>query len=85
MKSNKRSIVVSALFAVLLSSSPGALCARDAEVAPFSVAAVQSAKKQCTNTCRARYRDCLSLKQIPALECKGIYQDCVNNTCSALQ
>jgi hypothetical protein len=35
------------------------------------------------DTCRARYRDCLSLKQIPSSECRGIYQDCIRYTCNA--
>jgi hypothetical protein len=86
MKCNKRSIVVvSALFAVLLSLSPDALNARDAEIAPFTVAAVHSSKRQCINTCRARYRDCLAKKQIPAFECQGVYQDCVRLSCNASQ
>ena len=41
--------------------------------------------KQCMNTCRARYRSCLSLKQIPAAECRGVYQDCGRLTCNAVQ
>ena len=86
MKCNKRSIiVVSALFAGLLPLSPETLNARDAEIAPFTVAAVHSSKRQCTNTCRARYRDCLAKKQIPDFECQWVYQDCVRFTCNASQ
>jgi hypothetical protein len=82
MKFSKRSFaVVSVLFAVLLSLTTGTLNARDADLASFTVAAAQTAKQQCMNTCRARYRDCLSLKQIPSSECRGIYQDCTRNTC----
>ena len=73
---------VSILFAVLPSSSMGTLDARDADLAPLTSAAAQTAK-QCINTCRARYRDCLSLKQIPSSECRGVYQDCIRNTCNA--
>jgi hypothetical protein len=84
MKRSKRSIaVVSVLFAVLRSISPGTLNARDGDLAAFTFAAAQTAKKQCTNSCRARYRDCLSLKQIPSSECRGIYQDCTRYTCNA--
>jgi hypothetical protein len=59
MKCSTRSFtVVSALFAVLLSLSIGTLNARDAEFAYGTFAAAQTAKQQCINTCRARYRDC---------------------------
>ena len=84
MKCSKRSFtIVSALFAVLLSSSTETLNARDADLASRTFAAAQTAKQQCINTCRARYRDCLSLKQIPSSECRGIYQDCTRYTCNA--
>src|ERR1700688_1423375 len=89
MKCSKRSfIVVSVLVAVLLSLlslvvSMGTLNARDADPAPLTLAAARTAKQQCVNICRARYRDCLSLKQIPSSECRGIYQDCARNTCHA--
>jgi hypothetical protein len=83
MKCSKRSFaVVSVLFALLLSLSTGTLNARDADLASVTFAAAQTAK-QCINTCRARYRDCLSLKQIPSAECRGVYQDCTRNTCNA--
>src|SRR5215831_6064374 len=83
MKRSKWSFaVVSLLFAVLLSLSIGTLNARDADLASLTFAAAQTAK-QCVNTCRARYRDCLSLKQIPSSECRGVYQDCIRNTCNA--
>jgi hypothetical protein len=91
MKSSKRSFaVVAALFAVLLSwpslvVSAGTLHARDADFAPLTVAAAQTAKQQCMNICRARYRACFSLKQIPSSECQGVYQDCVRYTCNAAQ
>jgi hypothetical protein len=84
MKCRKRLFaVVSVLFALLLSSIAGTLSARDADGASLTFAAAQTAKRQCINTCRARYRDCLSLKQIPAFECRGINQDCTRNTCNA--
>ena len=84
MKCSKRSFsVVSALFAVLLPLSTGTLNARDADIASPTFAAARTAKQQCINTCRARYRDCLSLKQIPSSECRGIYQDCTRYTCYA--
>ena len=84
MKCSKRSFaVVSVLFALHLSLSTGTLNAHDAGLASLTFAAAQTAKQQCINTCRARHRDCLSLKQIPSSECRGIYQDCTRYTCNA--
>jgi hypothetical protein len=84
MKCSTRSFaVVSVLFALPLLLSTGTLNARDADLAPLTFAAAQTAKQQCIKTCRARYRDCLSLKQIPSSECRGIYQDCARDTCNA--
>ena len=84
MKCSKRSIaIVPVLFALLLSLSTGTLNARDADPTSLTLAAAHSAKRQCMNSCRARYRDCLSLKQIPSSECRGIYQDCTRFTCNA--
>ena len=86
MKCSKRSFaVVSVLFAVLLSLNTGTINARDADLASLTFAAAQTAKQQCMNTCRARYRDCLSLKLIPSSECRGVYQDCTRFTCNALK
>ena len=77
MECSRRSFaVVSLLFGVLLSLSSGTLNARDADLAPRTFAAAQTAKQQCINTCRARYRDCRHLTQIPQFECRGVYQDC---------
>jgi hypothetical protein len=75
--------VVSVLFAVLLSSSTGTLNARD--LGSLTFAAAQTAKQQCKNTCRARYRDCLSMKQIPSFECRSVYRDCIRFTCNAVR
>ena len=84
MKFNKRSIaVVPLLFALVLSLSTGTLNARDDDLTSLTPAAAHSAKRQCMNICRARYRDCRSLRQIPSSECRGIYQDCTRFTCNA--
>jgi hypothetical protein len=83
MKCSKRPVAVaSVLFALLPSLSPATL-ARDGDPAFLTFAAAHTAKQQCLNTCRARYRDCRSLRQIPSFECRGIYQDCSRNTCNA--
>jgi hypothetical protein len=46
---------------------------------PLNVAAAQTDKQKRTNACRARYRDCVKLNQIPTVECQYVYQDCVNH------
>jgi hypothetical protein len=85
MKCSKRSFAVVSLFlAVLLSLSVGTLNARDADLASRTFAAAQSAKQQCINTCRARYRDCRHLNKLPSSECWGVYQDCTRYTCTGL-
>ena len=85
MKCSKRSFAfVSVLFAVLLSSGSGKLNARDADPASLTFVVAQTSRRQCINTCRARYRDCLSLKQIPSYECRGVDRDCRYN-CNAAQ
>jgi hypothetical protein len=64
MKCRKRSsAVVSVLFALVLSFSTGTLNARDADLDSLIFAVAQTANQQCINTCRARYRDCRSLKK----------------------
>ena len=83
MRYSKRSFaVVSALFAVLVSSSTETLNAREADLASRTFAAAHTAKQQCMNTCRARYRDCRHLNQLPSFECRGIYQDCTRYSCT---
>src|ERR1700722_6141679 len=84
MKCSKRSFaVVSVLFAFLLSFSTGILNARDADPESLILVAAHSPNQKCINRCRALYHDCLSLKQIPSLEFRGIYQDCTRNACGA--
>jgi len=83
MKISKRSFaVISVLFALLLSFG-GTLNARDADPDSLIFAAAHTANQPCKHTCRARYHDCRSLKQIPFSQCRGIYQDCTRYTCSA--
>jgi hypothetical protein len=85
MKSSELKLAtVSALFAVLLSSSTEALDARDADLAPLTLAAAQTAKQQCTKPCRARYRDCRRLNALPSFECRDVYQDCIRYACTGL-
>jgi hypothetical protein len=73
---------VSLLVAALLSLSNEIVSARDADLASRTFAAAQTAKRQCVNTCRARYRDCLRLGQLPSFECQNVYRDCTRYTCT---
>ena len=85
MKCSKRSFaVVPVIFAVLLSLGQETLNARDADFATLTFSAAQTAKQKCINTCRARYRDCRRLKQLPSFECRGVYQDCTRYICTGL-
>jgi hypothetical protein len=85
MKCSKRSFaVVSALFAVLVSSSTETLNAREADLASRTFAPAQTAKRKCINTCRARYRDCRRLSQAPSFQCRDVYQDCTRYACTGL-
>jgi hypothetical protein len=72
--------------AVLLSFGIGAVNARDADrnadITSRTFAAAQTAKQQCISTCRARYRDCRRLSQLPSFECRGVYRDCTRYTCT---
>jgi hypothetical protein len=85
MKCSKRSFaVISLLFAGLLFLSIGTLNARDADLASRTFAAAQTAKQQCVKTCRAHYRDCRHLNQLPSFECRDVYQDCTRYSCTGL-
>jgi hypothetical protein len=76
--------VVSVLLALGLSLGATAVYAGDADLASRTFAAAQTAKQKCVNTCRARYRDCQSKKQISSFECRNVYRDCTRLTCSGL-
>ena len=85
MKCSKWSFaIVSLLFALFLSLGIGTLNAREADFTSRTFAAAQTVKQQCVNNCRARYRDCRHLNQLPSSECRGVYQDCTRYTCTGL-
>jgi hypothetical protein len=84
MKCTKRSLAVICVLLASLSLSIGRLHARDADRGPVTLARAQTAKQQCINTCRARYRDCRRLNQLPSFECQGVYQDCTRYACTGL-
>jgi hypothetical protein len=81
----KRSVVAaSLLLAMPLWLSIGTLNARDAGVASQTFVTAHTAKRQCINACRARYRDCRHLNQLSSFECRGIYRDCTRYSCTGL-
>jgi hypothetical protein len=80
----RRSFAVASLVFAALSLSIGTLNARDADQNSRMFAATQTAKRQCTNACRARYRDCRHMNQLPLAECRGVYRDCTRYTCTGL-
>jgi hypothetical protein len=85
MKCSKRSFAaVSVFFALVLSLGAGTLNAGDSNPVSHTFAAAQTAKQKCMNTCRARYRDCRRLNQLPSFECRNVYQDCTRYTCTGL-
>jgi hypothetical protein len=65
-------------------SAQGMAHARETDLASRAFAAARTAKQQCMNSCRARYRDCRHQNQLPSSECQGIYQDCTRYTCTGL-
>jgi hypothetical protein len=71
--------VVSILLAVSPLLSPASLEAHDTDSAGLILAQAPSSKQHRINVCRARYRDCLSRKEIPSFECKAVYQDCTRS------
>ena len=89
MKGSKRPFtVVFVFFAVFLLLSITAINARDADrnsdIASRTFVAAQTASRQCMNTCRAHYRDCRRLNQLPSYECQGVYHDCIRYSCTGL-
>lgn len=85
MRYAKRSFaLVCLLFAVPTSLSMGSVSENDAYLGPRTLVAAQSVKQQCVDTCRARYRDCRRLNQLPSFECRSVYQDCTRYSCSGL-
>ena len=84
MHASIRPYAVIVLLATPLSLSAGKLNAREADLGFATLAAANTAKQQCLNACRARYRDCRRLKQLPSSECQGVYQDCTRYSCTGL-
>ena len=49
-----------------------------------TLAGAQTTKQQCMSACRARYRDCRRLNQLPSFECRSVYQDCTRYACTGV-
>ena len=79
MKISIFSFASASIFFVALALSVAPVKAGEGDDKPFTVVAAQSSKQKQTNACRARYRDCVKLNQIPAFECQYIYSDCINH------
>ncbi len=79
MKSITLSSAMALVFFAALVWPPAAVRAHDSSGSLQNFAAAQSSKQKRMNVCRARYRDCLSLRQIPSFECQYIYEDCINH------
>jgi hypothetical protein len=77
MKSSIWTFIILFIFSVL--ALPVASVKTHANDKPISVAAAQSDKQKRSNACRARYRDCIRLNQIPSFECQFVYNDCINH------
>jgi hypothetical protein len=67
------------IFFFPLASPTATVKAGEGDDKPLTVAAAQSSKQKRINACRARYRDCVKLNQIPSFECQYIYSDCLNH------
>src|SRR5689334_2193097 len=82
---HRTSITLGLIAALAISTMPALpAAAGDADGVPAVVAAARTAKHQCMNTCRARYRDCRHLDQLPSSECRNVYQDCTRYACTGL-
>jgi hypothetical protein len=79
MKSSTWSLAVVSLFFVAFALPPATEKTRDTDDSLLTFVATQSSKQKRMNICRARYRDCISLKQIPPYECQYVYEDCARN------
>jgi len=79
MKTSIFSFALVSICFVALAWPAAPVKARDGDDKPLTLAATQSSKQKHMNACRARYRDCVKLNQIPTFECQYIYQDCVNH------
>jgi len=85
VKYSKLSLAVIAVFFLL---SPGIvkLGSHDTGLASQALAATHAskAKRQCIRQCRARYHDCIHIDRLPSFECRDVYQDCAQYSCTGL-
>jgi hypothetical protein len=67
-------VLATATFATVFSAAFAA-SPQQSTFASRTFAAAQTPKQRCITTCRARYRECHRLNQLPLSECGWIYQD----------
>jgi len=79
MKRSIFSIALAFIFFFALAFPAATVKAGEGDDKPLTVAAAQNSKHKRINACRARYRDCVKLNQIPTFECQYIYSDCLNH------
>jgi hypothetical protein len=79
MKSSIWSCTLVFIFFAGLALPATTVSARDGGDKPLTFAAAQSSKHRHLSACRARYRDCLKLNQIPSFECQWVYEDCIRH------
>ena len=91
MRRTRKSVMSKNYAAAIMLAVAGLFCVpeyslaqnvRYADLASRTFAAAQTAKQQCTNACRARYRDCRHVNQLPSSECLSVYQDCTRYACA---
>jgi hypothetical protein len=78
MKNSRRSAIISFVFIALAALNIAPVNSRESDRATLIPAAAHTGKHH-AKACRARYRDCLSLKQLPSSECRTVYEDCIHN------
>ena len=76
MKNGIWSFAVLFIFLAAVASPAPTVKAGDSDDKLLILAAAQSSKQKQASACRARYRDCLKLNQIPSFECQFVYEDC---------
>jgi hypothetical protein len=84
VKSSNLSLAVIAVF-FLLSPGVGKLGSHDVGLGSQALAAHASkAQRLCIRQCRARYHDCIHIDKLPSFECRDVYQDCAQYSCTGL-
>lgn len=84
MKCSKHSLAVITVFSLSLCIGTLGVHGTGLAAQTLVVAKTAKAQRQCVSHCRARYRDCRHIDQLPSFECREIYQDCTRYSCTGL-